>query len=289
MSESGRNGRYDRRNGRQCQMERIAAGAEDGTRERKTEPARTGTGPEGPRRRSAPDGSAPRFSPSRTEPSGSSARLEGPGGNAPEAFGEQRLAVEGAPRLGGERRGREDRPRREGGDGRVHVDADARDHRGAPGGAELRLAEDAGAFAEADEDVVRPLEPGLEPGRGADRLRDGDAAGEGRERERLRRDARPQHDGEVERDPGRRRPRVPRAPAPRGLLLRHDARPRRSARAREPHRLVVGRRQGPESEDRHGGLPLVGLAHAADSIPTAPPFQSEASARAAEFDRSRVE
>ena len=137
-----------------------------------------------------------------------------PAGDAVEDGGEEGFAILRRAGLEEQRGGGED-----GSDGKrlgrgVDVDADAGDDRG-----RRAFAEQSGALAVADEDVVRPLEAGGESGLGANGLGDGDAAGEGREGEALERKAGAKDDGEVERDAGRGGPGVARAAAAGGRFV----------------------------------------------------------------------
>ncbi len=84
-------------------------------------------------------------------------------------------------------------------------------------GVAVALGEDPDQLAVPDDEVVRPLQPGREPGDARDGIHHGDAAGHRDERRLLRRERRPQQHGDEKRRPRRRHPSPPSPAAPRGL------------------------------------------------------------------------
>ena len=130
-----------------------------------------------------------------------------------------RLEVAGRRRLG--ELGRERTP--------LDVDAGAHDD-----GVAVTLGQDPYQFAITDHEVVRPLEPGGEPGDARDGVDHRDTAGHRDERCLLPRERRPQEDGHEERRPRRRNPSPTPAATPGGLEVGN----RHETGGRTPPRLV---------------------------------------------------
>ena len=105
---------------------------------------------------------------------------------------------------------------------RSPLDVDARAH---DDGVAVTLGQDADQLAITDYEVVRPLEPGGEPGDARDGVDHRDTAGHRDERCLLRRERGPQEDGHEERRPRRRDPSPTSPAAPGGLVIgdRHEA------------------------------------------------------------------
>ena len=111
----------------------------------------------------------------------------------------------------------------------LDVDAGAHDD-----GVAVTLGQDPDQFAITDHEVVRPLEPGGEPGDARDCVDHGDTAGHRDEWRVLRRERRPQEDGHEERRLRRRNPSPTPAATPGGLEVGN----RHETGGRTPPRLV---------------------------------------------------